>query len=335
MTTRVTGSPGTTPPPWRRERPASFPGMPAWSLATSRLGLEEFQVSRQGEIDREWAWGGADGSGVRVCVVDTGVDGEHPLVDGLARSLVVVQGDAPTDEVNAGAAKTGGTAHADTGIVAADALSSGDRDRGAAVIDCEPIDPAGHGTACAGIIRSIAPAVELTSVRVLTDGRSGSGAALLTGLRWAVDEGFDVINLSLSTTRREFQVPLQELADRAYFRRSLLVAAAHNMPLLSYPWTFSSVISVASHDEPDPMTYYYNPTPPAEFHARGVRVPVAWPGGRRIRSTGNSFAAPHITGICALIMSKHPWMTPFQLKSVLYLAANNVTESHGGLNGRT
>ncbi|MEV4567502.1 S8 family serine peptidase [Nonomuraea sp. NPDC049419] len=328
MSSSTTASAGTPPPPWRRARPASFPGMPAWGQATSRLEVEAFEVSRQGEIDREWAWGGSDGSGVRVCVIDTGVDGTHPLVGDLARSLVVVQGEARTDEVIADTAMTATTAHTTIG-------TGPPRAEAAAVIDCEPTDPAGHGTACAGIIRSIAPAAELTSVRVLTDGRSGSGAALLAGLGWAVDEGFDVINLSLSTTRQEFQGPLQELGDRAYFRRTMLVAAAHNMPVVSYPWTFSSVISVASHDENDPLTYYYNPAPPAEFHARGVRVPVAWRGGRRIRSTGNSFAAPHITGICALILSKHPWLTPFQLKSVLFLAANNVTEHPGGINGRT
>jgi hypothetical protein len=81
---------------------------------------------------------------------------------------------------------------------------------------------------------------------------------------------------------------------------------------------------VASHDEADPMTYYYNASPPVDFHARGARVPVPQPGGRQVRSTGNSFAAPHITGICARILSKHPWLTPFQLKSVLYHCAANV-----------
>ncbi|KAA9379072.1 S8 family serine peptidase [Microbispora cellulosiformans] len=288
-----------TQPPWRRERREQFPGVPAWSLATSRLAPEEFGVSRLEEVTREWAWGDdgtgpADGAGVRVCVLDTGVDASHPLVGGLERSLVVAE--------------------------------DGD---GLTVVDCDPADPVGHGTACAGLIRSIAPAVSLTSVRVLTDGRSGSGAALLAGLRWAVEEGFDLVNLSLSTTRSQFLPELHELADRAYFRRCLLVAAAHNMPVLSFPWTFSSVISVASHDEPDPMTYYYNPAPPAEFYARGVKVRVAWRGGRQIRSTGNSFAAPHITGMCALALSRHRWMTPFQLKSVLYLAASNVVVSKG------
>ncbi|MEU4574372.1 MULTISPECIES: S8 family serine peptidase [Nonomuraea] len=282
-------------PPWRRDRPAQFPGVPAWGLSTRRQSPEPFDVSPLSGVSKEWAWGGSDGSGVRVCVLDTGVAADHPRIGGLERSLHVVGGD----------------------------------DGRPVVAECEPADPAGHGTACAGVIRSIAPGVSLTSVRVLTDGKTGSGDALVAGLSWAIEEGFDLVNLSLSTTRSGFRESLHELADRAYFRRCLLVAAAHNMPVLSYPWTFSSVVSVASHDLPDPMTYYYNPAPPAEFHARGVKVPVAWPGGREIRSTGNSFAAPHITGICALILGKHPWLTPFQLKTVLYLAADN-TLTHSG-----
>ena len=96
------------------------------------------------------------------------------------------------------------------------------------------------------------------------------------------------------------------------------------MPVESYPWRFSSVISVGSHEEPDPMTFFYNPSPPVEFFARGVGVEIAWLGGGTILSTGNSFATPHMSGICALVLSKHPELTPFQLKNVLYLTANNV-----------
>ena len=53
-------------------------------------------------------------------------------------------------------------------------------------------------------------------------------------------------------------------------------------------------------------------------------VEVAWIGGARIRSSGNSFATPHMSGICTLILAKHPDLTPFQLKSILYLTASNV-----------
>jgi len=120
------------------------------------------------------------------------------------------------------------------------------------------------------------------------------------------------------------EVRVHELADTAYFRRTVLVASAHNMPVESYPWRFSSVISVGSHEQEDPYTYYYNPAPPVEFFARGVDVKVAWNGGGRLVCTGNSFATPHIAGIAALVLSKHPELTPFQLKSVLYLTATNV-----------
>jgi subtilisin family serine protease len=185
-------------------------------------------------------------------------------------------------------------------------------------------DLCGHGTACAGIVRSLAPGCELHSVRVLGAGYTGSGPALLEGLRWAVEQQFDVINMSLSTTKRQFAGVLHELADNAYFRRTMLVASAHNMPVESYPWRFSSVISVGSHEDADPRTFYYNPRPPVEFFARGVDVEVAWLGGGTIRCTGNSFATPHMTGLCALVLSKHPELTPFQLKSVLFLTATNV-----------
>ena len=136
-----------------------------------------------------------------------------------------------------------------------------------------------------------------------------------------------MINLSLSTTKRRFAESLHELADVAYFNRSVIIASAHNMPVDSYPWRFSSVISVGSHEESDPLAWYANPSPPVELFARGIDVDVAWPGGGTLRCTGNSFAAPHIAGVAALVLAKHPELTPFQLKSVLHLTASNTKEA--------
>ncbi|WP_328992384.1 S8 family serine peptidase [Kribbella sp. NBC_01245] len=281
--------------PWRGTGVEQFPGVPAWGAPTSRRPPEPFPVVPLGGIDPQWAWGGADGSGVRVCILDSGVDASHPLVGGVEGAFSIVLDD--------------------TGALAVAAV--------------EPADSAGHGTACAGIIRSIAPAAAITSMRVLTDAATGTGHALLTGLDWAINEGFDVINLSLATTKADYILALYELADRAYFRRCTLVVSAHNLPVRSFPWPFAAVLSVASHDQEDPMLHYYNPAPPVEFLARGVAVPVAWANGKVVRSTGNSFASPHIAGLCALILGKHPWLTPAQLKSVLYLTARNVTDSSG------
>jgi len=84
------------------------------------------------------------------------------------------------------------------------------------------------------------------------------------------------------------------------------------------------VLSVASHDERDPFVFYANPKPPVELYARGVEIDAAWLGGGTLRVTGNSFATPHVTGISALVLGKHPRLHPFQLKTVLLTTASNV-----------
>ena len=264
--------------------------LPAWSLPADAVGRIAIQMEWPARVDREWAWGGSTGKGVRVCILDSGIEAGHPLIGDIQGQWSVAIG--PDDEP----------------VVSED----------------EQGDACGHGTACAGIVRSLAPDAELYSVRVLGAGYTGSGPVLLAGLRWAVEQGFDVINMSLSTTKKQFASVLHELADSAYFRRTVLVASAHNMPVQSYPWRFSSVVSVGSHELEDPYALFSNPEPPVEFFARGVDLDVAWLGGSRIRVTGNSFATPHVTGLCALVVGKHPELTPFQLKSVLYLVSDNV-----------
>ena len=159
---------------------------------------------------------------------------------------------------------------------------------------------------------------------MLGAGSKGGAGALLAGLRWAVAEGCEVVNLSLSTPKRETAALLHEVADDAYFGGSTFVASAHNLDVRSYPWRFSSVVSVASHDGDDPFEFLYNPEPPVEFFARGMDMEVAWLDGSHIIAAGNSFATAHMTGICALILSKHPQLTPFQLKTVLRETANNM-----------
>jgi subtilisin family serine protease len=274
-----------------QEEPSSHePGLPAWSLAAGAGAGISIGVEWPERVTREWAWGGSTGKGVRVCILDSGVETGHPLVGALDQAVAF--GRSEDEEI----------------VIEEDTEG----------------DLCGHGTACAGIVRSLAPDCSLVSARVLGAGFKGSGPVLLGGLRWAVEQGFDVINMSLSTTKRQFAGLLHELADSAYFRRTVLVASAHNMPVESYPWRFSSVISVGSHEEREPDTFFYNPSPPVEFFARGVGVEIAWLGGGKILSTGNSFATPHMSGICALILAKHPELTPFQLKNVLYLTANNV-----------
>jgi subtilisin len=240
-----------------------------------------------------WAWGESTGKGVRVAIVDSGIEYDHPALDESVKGGVIVEYD--------------------------------EQAKGGIRIDPDPkpCDLSGHGTACAGIIHSIAPEAELYSVRVLGRDMRGRAIQFATGLDWAIDEEMRVINLSLSTSKVEYFALFHELSDNAYFKNTILVSAVNNIPAPSYPSLYSSVISVAAHAGTDPMSYYYNPNPPVEFGAPGIDVRVAWNNKQYLTSTGNSFAAPHIAGITTLIVAKHPELTPFQVKTVLWACAAN------------
>ncbi len=244
-------------------------------------------------ITPEWAWDGSTGAGVKVAVIDSGIDAGHPQIGGRVSGYVKI--------VERG---------------------------GELVVETDPHEDAyGHGTACAGIIRSLAPDCELYSVRVLGKLLLGRASVFAAGIRWAIDNGMQVCNLSLGTTKKEFFAVLHELADLAYFRNVMLVTAANNEPIPSFPSVFGSVISVASHDRKDEDLVYYNPTPPVEFGALGIDVRVPWRNGGYITVTGNSFAAPHVAGVVTRILGKHPDLNVFQMKVVLHALAANTTRS--------
>jgi subtilisin len=243
-------------------------------------------------IDKDWAWGGVTGAGVVVAVVDSGIDAAHPEVGAVERA-VALQWNSETEEV---------------------VSTEGPHD-----------DLFGHGTACAGIIRRTAPDAALWSVRVLGSRLTGKGVVFAEGLRWAIREGAQVINLSLSTSREDYFGLFHQIADEAAFAGVVLVCAANNVPAPTFPSQFSSVISVAAHDGQDPFSLDANPAPPTDFGAPGIDVRVPWLSGSTAVTTGNSFAAPHLTGLVARLLSKHPHLTPYEVKTVLRALASNAS----------
>lgn len=266
---------------------------PAWSDAFAPASLRRLPAIPPLDaetVTRDWAWGGSTGRGIRVAVIDSGVDATHPAVGSIAGGVAIAEAEGGGDLV----------------------FTEGPHD-----------DAYGHGTACAGIIRALAPDCDIYSVKVLGDDLTGRGVVFAAGLRWAIEHGMQVCNLSLSTGRPEFFGLFHELADLAYFRHIPLVCAANNAPGASYPSLYGVVLSVAAHEGHDPERFDVNPAPPVEFGAPGLDVRVPWLHGGYVTATGNSFAAPHIAGLVARLLGKHPHLTVYQVKTVLRALAEN------------
>ena len=224
---------------------------PAWSGAFDRGALQEV-ASLPFEQVRAWAFEGSTGAGVRVAVIDSGVDADHPRVGGVAGGVAF--------ELDA---------EAEYGFVENEGPHG---------------DLVGHGTACAGIIRSIAPDAEIYSVRVLGANLKGRGALLHAGVEWSVERGMHVANLSLSSKAEAMFGPLHEVADQAYFsgHRARLRGqqpAGSDVPLAVLLRRLRRVPAGCRRRSRSPTTR----SPPVEFGARGHRR------GRRLgRTTGRS-----------------------------------------------
>ena len=221
------------------------------------------------------------GRGVRVAVIDSGVDPTHPRVR--------IEGGVD--------------------------LAVG-RD-GAIVAGMDYGDVSGHGTACAGIIGSKAPDATLFSVRIFDESLAADGRALAAALEWSIEHRMDVANLSLGTTDVTFRDELAAVCARASEAGLILVAAEHNAGLPSYPAVFPEVIGVAAGVVAGRFGYYYRPGLASECVARGDEQRLCWLEPRQVMTGGTSFAAPHIAGIATLIKEKLPEAKVDEVREVL------------------
>ena len=246
------------------------------------------------------ALGEATGKGILVAILDTGVDVTHPDLQGtVVRSIEVVG--VPQPRVQ---------------DVAVEKLTA------------QQLDPVGHGTACAGIIHQLAPDAKLLSVRVIGAGAAGTGEHFVRGVQWVLEQKeprIPVVNLSLGTIQERFAAPLRRLVDQAYSHDIILVAAANNMGVTSYPAQFASLIAVDNEGFPDPLMFAFHRGKPAEVVARGVYVRAPKSGGGYQLWTGTSFACPHISALVARLLSINPKLTSFQVKTLLHVLRTNRT----------
>jgi hypothetical protein len=235
----------------------------------------------------------ATGEGVRVCVVDSGVE-RALLEEKFAR-----QGQ-PLNPIEGGVF----------------------RDDRPEPLPYEGRQSSPHGTTVADILLTLAPRIRLFSADVFGPQGTCDVRVIIRALRWAIDVwGCKVINLSLGVPEQRLQQvqrrqELLRTVEDAYYRDVLVFAAASNEHPLSrsYPAAFAPpLLSVDKAIFADPLQFAYHLREQVEFqaHGRGYLGPFA-------SEPATSWAAPHLAGIAARILSLRPGLKPFEMKAILY-----------------
>lgn len=224
---------------------------------------------------------------VTIAVLDSGIDGTHPDLAGRVIDAVRVEFVDGRPTVVQGSATRNN-------------------------------DSYGHGTAVASIVCKVSPNAKIVDVKVLGERQLGTGAALLVGLRWAVQRKIPVVNMSLAASA-DFASRLHALCEQAYRQGQVIVAATRNMPLADhgFPAELSSVVGVDQGKLGSLYRLFYRRTHPIEYVAHGDEIEVAAAGGGYTTKTGTSFATPVVSGLCALWLGAFPTLRPFEIKALL------------------
>ncbi|MFC8268763.1 type VII secretion-associated serine protease mycosin [Streptomyces cinereoruber] len=286
--------------------PATTAPAHADTIRARQWGLEALRTTE--------AWRTTRGEGVTVAVLDTGVDAEHPDLEGS-----VLPGH---DLIGFGAAR-GDRAWAQHGTAMAGIIAGH-----------------GHGPDGEDGVLGIAPEAEILPVRVILESsdkardkaRKSRGTALAQGIRWAADHGADVINLSLGDDSKSAHPDAGEDAAVQYAlsKGVAVVASAGNGgekgDHASYPAAYPGVIAVTAVDRYGTRASFSTRRWYATVSAPGVDIVMAYPDRRYYEGWGTSAAAAFVSGAVALVRAAHPDLTPAQIKTLLIDTARSRPE---------
>ena len=223
----------------------------------------------------------ATGAGIRVALIDSGVNAQHSHVGFVAGGI--------------------GLALADDGTVRQHQDFS---------------DKIGHGTALAGILRAKAPQVELYAVKVFTDRLQVSFPVLEAALRWGIQQQMHVINLSLGTTNATHRDRCLAIIAEATAAGTILVASSPTGQTNVLPAVLPRVIGVANDERCSWADYLYVPDDLIPFRAHPYPRPLPGPAQAR-NFQGPSFASVHVSALLALLIEKNSGLTVSAMREVL------------------
>ncbi len=234
-------------------------------------------------------WTVSTGSGVSVAIIDTGIDSDHEDLPSIAGGTNTV----------------GGSSYED-----------GD----------------GHGTHVAGTVAGldntigvvgVAPGVSLYAVKVLDDSGGGTVSSVVGGIEWAVENGIEVLNMSLGSSSGTETMRLA--CENAWQKGHIIVSSAGNSgnrggggDNVGYPAAYESVIAVAASTSADTRASFSSTGPAVELIAPGYQILSTLPDDRYTDTySGTSMAAPHVTGVAALTWASNTTLTNTQVRDIL------------------
>ncbi|MFJ5263658.1 S8 family peptidase [Streptomyces sp. NPDC088387] len=308
-TEAVVVSPGETPAAWaaltdtKDATSELAPGVAELSLdrvVTAALDVSVPQIGAPGM----WA-SGFDGTGVKIAVLDTGIDTGHADFAGRVVAERNFSTDAELRDGNGHGTHVASTA-------------------------------AGTGAGSDGKYKGVAPGAALINGKVLNTAGSGLTSGIVDGMEWAVAQGADVINMSLGAPDEPGTDPLEEAVD-ALSDQALFVIAAGNSGsaagTIGSPGVAESALTVGAVDKLDGLADFSSRGPrmdggvKPDVTAPGVAITAASAAGTRpndphpapgyVTLNGTSMATPHVTGAAALLMQQHPDWSAARIKSLL------------------
>ena len=247
------------------------------------------------------AWDITKGKGIKVAVVDTGIDFTHPdIVPNYKDGISFVPSETSPRDFNRHGTHVAGTIAAamnDFGVI------------------------------------GVAPSAYLYAVKVLPASGPGNWSWLIAGLEWCINNGIQVVNMSLGGSSAP--TALQTICDLAWNRGLILVAAAGNADgrdtddTVGFPANYKSVIAVSNITNADTLSPSSSRGPKVELCAPGTNILSTVPGGGFSNLTGTSMASPHVAGAAALALSTHRWPpsglpSNSAIRRLLALSADNL-----------
>ncbi|MGW1795977.1 type VII secretion-associated serine protease mycosin [Streptomyces sp. NPDC001984] len=282
--------------------------LPATAAHADGIRAQQWALSA---LHTQDAWRTTQGKGITVAVLDTGVEADHPDLDGNV---------LPTKDFIGFGAKQGDRSWARHGTAMAGIIAGH-----------------GHGPGNADGVMGVAPEAKILPVRViLEDGdsargkaRSTRGNALAEGIRWAADHGADVINLSLGDdSDSAHPEPSEDEAVQYALKRGVVVVASAGNggdkgDHISYPAAYPGVIAATAVDRYGTRAAFSTRRWYATVSAPGVDIVIADPDHKYYEGWGTSAASAFVSGAVALIKAAHPGLTPAQIKKLLEDTARN------------